>query len=64
MRFFAGCPHFAGKIILTRRIIWFENPDKKRERPKENTAWFLWSRNVIRGRPPIVLYAPKRPERD
>jgi hypothetical protein len=62
-RFFADCPHFAGKIILTRRIVWFENPNK-RESPKENTAWFLWSRNVIRGRPPIVLYAPKMPERD
>jgi hypothetical protein len=62
-RFFADCPHFAGRIILTRRIVWFENPDK-REAPKENTAWFLWSRNVIRSRPPIVLYAPKMPERD
>jgi hypothetical protein len=63
-RFFAGCPHFAGKIILTRRIVWFANPNKQRESPKENTAWFLWSRNAIRGRPPIVLYAPKMPERD
>ena len=32
--------------------------------PKENNAWFLWSRNVIRGRPPIVLYAPRMPGRD
>jgi hypothetical protein len=37
-RFFAGCPHFAGKIILTRRIVWFANPNKQRENPKENTA--------------------------
>jgi hypothetical protein len=59
--FFAGCPHFAGRIILTKRIVWFENPNK-RESPKENTAWYLWSRNVIGGRPPIVLYAPKVPE--
>jgi hypothetical protein len=55
---FAGCPHFAGKIVLTKRIVWFTNPDPRRENPKENSAWFLWSRNVIRGRPPIVLYAP------
>jgi hypothetical protein len=63
-RFFAHNPHFAGRIILTRRIVWFANPNKERESPKENTAWFLWSRNVIRGRPPIVLYAPKMPGRD
>jgi hypothetical protein len=63
MNLFAGCPHFAGRIILTKRIVWFENPNK-RESPKENTAWFLWSRNVIRGRQPIVLYAPKMPERN
>jgi hypothetical protein len=63
-RFFAGCPHFAGKIILTRRVVWFANPDKQRENPKENTAWFLWSRNVIRRRPPLVLYAPGMPKCD
>jgi hypothetical protein len=60
---FAGCPHFAGKIILTKRIVWFANPDPKRENPKENSAWFLWSRNVIRGRPPIIRYAPKATRR-
>lgn len=63
MYFFAGCPHFAGKIILTRRIVWFANSDLRRENPKENNAWFLWSRNVIRGRPPVVLYAPKTIDR-
>ncbi len=57
--FFAGCPHFAGKIILTRRIVWFANPNKERESPKENTVWFLWTRNIIRGRPPLIRYAPK-----
>jgi hypothetical protein len=58
MSLFGGSPHFAGKIILTKRIVWFSNPDSQRENPKENSAWFLWSRNVIRGRLPIVLYAP------
>lgn len=62
MPLFAGSPHFAGKIILTRRIVWFTNPDPRHENPKENSAWFLWSRNVIRGRSPIVLYAPLRQE--
>jgi hypothetical protein len=55
---FGGCPHYAGKIVLTKRVTWFSNPDPHRERPKENSAWFLWDRNVIRGRPPVVLYAP------
>ena len=60
MQLFAGCPHFAGKIILTKRIAWFTNPDPHRENPKENSSWFLWNRNAIRGRPPVVLYAPLR----
>jgi hypothetical protein len=57
MHLFAGCPHFAGKIILTKRIIWFANPDK-REAPKENHGWFLWQRSLIRGRQPVIRYAP------
>ena len=56
-RFFAGCPHFVGRIILNRRIVWFANPDK-REAPKENHGWFIWSRSVLRGRQPVTLYAP------
>ena len=55
---FAGCPHFAGKIILTRRIVWFANPDK-REAPKENHGWALWQRGAIRGRQPVIRYAPR-----
>jgi hypothetical protein len=58
MPLFAGCQHFAGKIVLTKRIVWLTNPDPQRENPKENSAWFLWNRNVIRGRPPVILYAP------
>jgi hypothetical protein len=59
MPLFAGCQHFAGKIVLTKRVAWFTNPDPKRENPKENSAWFLWSRNAIRGRSPVILYAPR-----
>lgn len=43
-RFFRDWSAFLGKIVLTRRIVWFANPDPKRERPKENNAWYLWSR--------------------
>ena len=58
-RLFGDCPRFAGKIVLRRRIVWFENPDKARENPKENTSWYLWNRNVIRGRLPVIRYAPR-----
>jgi hypothetical protein len=60
MQLFAGCQHFAGKIILTRRVVWFPCLDVKgrQKAPKENSVWYLWSRNVIRGRLPVVLYAP------
>jgi len=58
-RFFADNPHYAGQIILTRRIVWFPNLEAngRQKAPKENSVWHLWSRNVIRGRPPVVLYA-------
>jgi hypothetical protein len=58
-QYFGDCPHFIGKIVLRRRVVWFERADGVREAPKENTAWFLWRRNVLRFRqPPILLYAP------
>ena len=31
---FAGCPYFAGKIVLTRRIKWFEHPTKPNMSPE------------------------------
>jgi hypothetical protein len=60
-RYFGDCPHFIGKITLTKRIVWFERNDGEREAPKENHAWFLWQRSLLRThRPPIILYAPER----
>jgi hypothetical protein len=57
--FFHDCPHFLGKSVLTRRVIWFQRNDGGREVPKENTAWFLWARNPLRvPRSPIILHAP------
>jgi hypothetical protein len=54
---FGRCPKFVGKIILTRRVKWFDLPGAKS--PKENTSWFLWghvdfrtpSRSAIRYAP-------------
>jgi len=57
-RFFRDCPLFAGKIVLTRRIVWFANPDPKRERPKENHCWFLWASPTPQTAP-VLLYAPR-----
>jgi hypothetical protein len=56
---FRHCNYFVGKVVLTKRIVWFKRPDGKREQPKENAAWFLWARPVLRTRqPPVILYAP------
>ena len=54
-QFFGDCACFAGKLVLTERVVWFERSDGKKERPKENTAWFLWrSRTTQR---PTLAYA-------
>ena len=59
-RFFDECTAFTAKIILTRRVKWFQNPTNPKVTPKENSAWFLWERAVLRvRRPPIILYAPR-----
>jgi hypothetical protein len=56
---FAGCEWFAAKIVLTRRIVWFERADGIRAAPKENHAWYLWQRTPLRIRhAPQLLYAP------
>jgi len=58
-RFFADCPAFAAKIVLTRRIVWFPRSDGIRAAPKENHAWFIWQRTLLKTRTsPLVLYAP------
>lgn len=35
---FADCPAFAKKLVLTRRIVWFEGGKS----PSFNHAWFIW----------------------
>jgi hypothetical protein len=55
---FADCPAFVAKIVLTRRIRWFDPPPGKHKKsPKENHAWFVW-RCEPRSDSPIILYAP------
>jgi len=36
---FAQCGAFAKKVVLTRRIIWFDGP---KAAPSFNHAWYLW----------------------
>jgi len=62
-RYFGNCPEFVGKIVLRERIVWFQRDDGVREAPKENSAWFIWQRSLLRiRRPPIILYAPANGE--
>jgi hypothetical protein len=35
---FGGCPYYSTKIVLTRRIKWFDGGSS----PSSNHAWFLW----------------------
>jgi len=37
---FADCPAFAKKLILTKRIVWFDRPGAA---PSFNHAWFVWN---------------------
>jgi hypothetical protein len=53
--FFADCPYFAGKIVLTKRINWFP-PKPGKPGSMSNHAWFLWRRQEQRL--PIICYAP------
>ena len=60
-RFFADCPYFCAKIVLTRRIVWFERRDGERPAPKENHAWYCWQCTPVRiCPPPMTRYAPKQ----
>lgn len=40
---FRDCPAFAKKLVLTKRITWFEpEPGAKGKSPSFNHAWFIW----------------------
>jgi hypothetical protein len=50
---FGGCPQFAKKLVLTRRIVWFDGPNAA---PSFNHAWYLW--DWIHSGPPTIAYGP------
>jgi hypothetical protein len=52
---FADCPTFAKKVVLTKRIRWFEDSNGS---PSFNHCWMIWDRQH-RG-PPTLAYASDR----
>jgi hypothetical protein len=49
---FASCPAFAKKLVLTRRIRWFEGT---RGGPSFNHAWYVW--DWTHEGPPVLAYS-------
>jgi hypothetical protein len=50
---FGGCPRFAKKLVLTKRIKWFE---ESKGQPSFNHAWFIW--DWKHSGPPVLAYGP------
>lgn len=50
---FAGCMPFAKKVVLTKRIKWFED---SKGQPSFNHAWFIW--DWQHSGPPTLAYGP------
>lgn len=48
---FGGCPQFAKKLVLTKRIVWFK---KVIASPSSNHAWFMWDWKQTS--PPTIAY--------
>jgi hypothetical protein len=48
-----GIPQFAKKLVLRKRIKWFEDSDGS---PSFNHAWFIW--DWLHSGPPVLAYAP------
>lgn len=55
---FADCPAWSKKIVLTKRIVWFVDPEtgKPKASPSENHAWHLWDHSHVGS--PTIGYAP------
>ncbi|WP_354265428.1 hypothetical protein [Bradyrhizobium sp. JR18.2] len=52
-RLFAASPVFSKKVVLTKRIKWFED---SKGQPSFNHAWFIW--NFQHEGAPTLAYAP------
>lgn len=51
---FAGSPFFTKKVVLTKRIKWFED---SKGQPSFNHAWFIWD-HKNQGAAPTLAYGP------
>jgi hypothetical protein len=51
--FFSGCGAFSKKVVLTKRIQWFEDSTGS---PSFNHAWFIWDWKHVG--PPTLAYGP------
>lgn len=52
---FGNCPTWSKKLVLTRRIVWFETGNGNG--PSENHAWYIW--DWRHEGPPRLAYWPK-----
>lgn len=52
---FAENPYFSTKIVLTSRIVWFRDPEKKNN-PSSNHAWFVWRMDKRPSDLPNIVY--------
>jgi hypothetical protein len=50
---FSDCNVFAKKLVLTKRIVWFDGP---KAAPSFNHAWYIW--DWRHAGPPILAYGP------
>jgi hypothetical protein len=50
---FSRCRSFAKKVVLTKRIVWFDTPGAA---PSFNHCWFIW--DWSHGGPPVLCYGP------
>lgn len=53
-RLFSDCSAFAKKVVLTKRIKWFED---SKGQPSFNHAWFIW--DWKHEGPPTLAYGPR-----
>lgn len=51
---FGDCDQFSKKLVLTKRIVWFDGPGAA---PSFNHAWYIWDWKHIG--PPTLAYGPK-----
>lgn len=47
---------YSCKLILTKRIVWFERTDGKKAAPSMNHAWYMWTNDKAPAQRPIIRY--------